>query len=217
MNIYPIDSNNNISMYGKGNNSGWFKRFKQKLLDASPLHTSKDNGKIIESWNKTSHWVGDPMWNRGIMGATALVTQPAIDYYNHRVDDETRTVARNRTIAKIVAGTLVGMFVVRGPVSKAVEKMTDVNGKTKLSKFLLPQKYIRRMIKDQNGLKNYRSALSMAIALGAMCFTNFLLDAKLTILFTNYLNKKSNVMKDGKDKQALNDVVPKERKDGLNA
>ena len=216
MNIYPIDSNNNISMYGKGNNSGWFKRLKQKLLDTSPLHTSKDEGKKIENWNKTSHWVGDPMWNRGIMGATALVTQPAIDYYNHRVDDETRTVARNRTVAKIVAGTLVGMFVVRGPVSKAVEKMTDVKGEKKWSKLLLPQKYIKRMTKDQNGLKNYRSALSMAIALAAMCFTNFLLDAKLTILFTNYLNKKSNVMTN-REEDEVKKTEKAERKEGFNA
>jgi len=212
MNIYPIDSNNNISMYGKGNKSGWFKRLKQKLLDASPLHTSKDDDKKIKDWNRVSHWVGDPMWNRGIMGVTALLTQPAIDYYNHRVDDETRTVARNRTIAKIVAGTLVGMFVVRGPVSKAIDKMTDEKGKSKWSQLLLPKKYIKKMIKDQNGLKNYRSALSMAIALGAMCFTNFLLDAKLTILITNYLNKKSNVMTD-----CLKVSNEEKRKEELNA
>ncbi len=192
MNIYPVNNDNAISMRGK-KTPNWIKRLGQKLLDASPSHTSKEDKKSVEIWNKTSHFVGDPMWNRGIMGATALLTQPAIDYYNHRVDEETRTVSRNRTISKIVAGTLVGMFVVRGPVYKMVEKMTNVNGTKNWQKWLLPKDYIKKMSRDVNSLKNYRSALSMAVALAAMCITNFVLDAPLTIFFTNYLNKRSHI------------------------
>ena len=197
MYIYPVD--NSISMQGRGKpkNPNWIKRqiryVKQKILDMSPSRTSKEGANSTRKWNKSSNFVGNPMWNRGIMGATALVTQPAIDYYNHRVDNETRTVSRNRTIAKILAGTLVGMFVVRGPVYKLVEKMTDPQKAGKWSKMLLPKEFLENLKKDSNRLANYRAATSMAIALLAMCFTNFLLDAPLTNILTNYFNKKSGV------------------------
>ena len=195
MNITPV-SENNIAMQGK-NNPNWFKRqirrVEQKILDKLPSHTTKESTDSRKNWDKASHWVGDPMWNRGIMGVSALMTQPAIDYYNHRVDDETRTVSRNRTIAKIVAGTLVGMFAVRGPVYKLVEKMTNVSGKTNFSKKLLPKKYFELLKENESALKNYRSSVAMAFALMAMCVTNFVLDAPLTVILTNYLNRKSGV------------------------
>lgn len=190
MNINPA-CDNNISMQGKTPN--WFKRVGQKLLDMSPSHTSKEGKNSIKNWDKTTYWSSHPMWNRGIMGTTALLTQPTIDYYNHRVDDETRTVSRNRTIAKIIAGTLVGMFVVRGPVYKAVEKMTEINGKSKWNKALLPTKYIKKLAAKEAHLKNYRAALSMSLALCAMCITNFALDAPLTTFLTNIFNKKSGI------------------------
>ena len=201
MNIYTYN-NNEISMHGKGNN--WFRRVGQWVLDKSPTVTSKEGEKSKEKWDKWSHWVGDPMWNRGIMGATALVTQPTIDYYNHRVDDETRTVSRNRTIAKILAGTAVGMFVVRGPIYKMVKKMTNPNGNGKWDKKLLPKNYIEALKINKNVLKNYRSTLAMALALAAMCVTNFVLDAPLTIMLTNYFNKKSGVVQKTKDLEVKN-------------
>ena len=195
MNITPVSSNN-ISMQGK-NNPNWFKRqirrVGQKLLDMSPSRTSKDDRKTIRNWDKVNNWVSHPMWNRGIMGATALLSQPAIDYYNHRVDDETRTVSRNRTIAKIIAGTLVGMFVVRGPVHRVVEKMTDITGKKTYSKWLLPKDFIDKLKNDEGALTTYRSVLAMLLALIAMCYTNFALDAPLTTVLTNIFNKKSGI------------------------
>ena len=191
MNIYPVDNNNNISMRGKLGDQ--FRKIGQKIFDAVPSHTSKESKKSVKIWNKTTYIVSDPMWNRGIMGATALLTQPTIDYYNHRVDDETRVVSRNRTIAKIIAGTLVGMFVVRGPVYKAVEKMTNINGTGKWSKALLPEKYIKALSKNETHMKNYRATVAMSLALLGMCITNFVLDAPLTTIITNLLNEKSKV------------------------
>jgi len=191
MNIYSVNSNNNVSMHGKCPN--WIKRAGQWLLDKSPSHTSKESEKSMEYWNKWTYVTSDPMWNRGIMGATALLTQPTIDYYNHRVDDETRTVSRNRTIAKIVAGTLVGMFVVRGPVYKLIEKMTNIKGIGKYSKALIPKDYLKELANNETYLKNYRATLAMLLSLGVMCITNFVLDAPLTIFFTNLLNDKSGV------------------------
>ena len=196
MNISPVNDNN-ISMHGKV--TDFYRRVAQKILDRLPSHTSKEGKKSVQNWDRTTYWTSHPMWNRGIMGATALLTQPAIDYYNHRVDDETRTVSRNRTIAKIVAGTLVGMFVARGPVYKAVEKMTNLDGKSKWSKFLLPEEHIKDLQKTKRYLKNYRATLSMALALIAMSITNFVLDAPLTIVFTNLLNEKSGISKKNKN------------------
>ena len=203
MNIYSIDNNYNVSMQGNSKNPNWIKRqlrrVEQKFLDMLPNSTSKEGKNSKKYWDKSSHWVGDPMWNRGIMGVTALATQPAIDYYNHRVDDETRTVSRNRTIAKILAGTTVGMFVVRGPISKIVDKMTNIDGSGKWAKKLLPKEYIKELRENPNALKNYRSALAMAIILLVNCVTNFVLDAPLTIFLTNYFNKKSDVKDNSKE------------------
>ena len=208
MNIYTVNNDYNISMQGKGKSPNWFKkqlkRVEQKFLDMMPCSTSKESKNSTKNWDKTSHWVGDPMWNRGIMGATALLTQPAIDYYNHRVDDETRTVSRNRTAAKIIAGTTVGMFVVRGPVYKMVEKMTDLTGKGKWAKKLLPKTYIEELTKNPNALKNYRSSVAMALILGVNCITNFVLDAPFTMFLTNYFNKKSGVETSDKNKDFIN-------------
>jgi hypothetical protein len=199
MNINSVNNNYNVSMCGK--NPSWFKRAGQWLLDRTPSHTSKEDKESLKNWDKWTYITSDPMWNRGIMGATALLTQPAIDYYNHRVDDETRTVSKNRTIAKIVAGTLVGMFVVRGPVYKFVEKMTDPKGTRKYSKAFLPKKYLEEISSNKTYLKNYRATLAMSLALGVMCITNFLLDAPLTIFFTNLLNEKSGVAQKNKNEE----------------
>ena len=206
MNIVPIDSNNNVSMHGN-----WWRNLKdrvgQKTINMFSERTFNDSARLRETWNKRNDWISSPMWNRGIMGATALVTQPVIDNYNHRVDEETRTVSRNRTISKIVAGTLVGMFVVRGPIYKAIEAMTNLKSNSRYSKALLPKKYLNEIVKNEAFLKNYRSALAMSIALLAMCFTNFALDAPLTIFFTNLLNSKSGIKKRKEEDYALEQSI----------
>ena len=140
MNIQPIQ-NDNISM-GK-------RSLGQRIWDAIPQHTQTESAKKLEQWKKIDEFISRPAENRGIMGATALLTQPAIDYYNNKVDEETRRVARNRTIAKIIAGASVGMFVVRGPIYKLITKMTDTNGKSRFSKSLLPKKYLTEIGKNE--------------------------------------------------------------------
>lgn len=82
------------------------------------------------------------------------------------------------------------MFVVRGPIYKGILSMTNIKGNSKFSKALLPKKYLKELNDNPKFLKNYRSALAMAIALLAMCVTNFVLDAPLTAMLTNYLNEK---------------------------
>lgn len=201
MNIQP--SNNSVNMYGKSTNQNWWnstvKKIEQKVLDKIPEKTVKDSDKQIQKWNHWGNKISKPAENRAIMGATAMFTQPALDYYNHKVDKETRTVSKNRTIAKIAVGTGVGVFVVRGPIYKGIDTMTNPKGASKISKALLPKKFLTELASNETFLKNYKSTLSMVVALLAMCGTNFLLDAPLTAILTNKLNEKSLAAKNAKE------------------
>lgn len=199
MNIQPITYN--IAMQGRpgvpngsGRGASWWNRFKQSLFDILPNGTLDDSAKNLTRWDKVDKAISKPAENRAIMGATAIITQPIIDYNNHKVDKETREISRNRTIAKIVVGTLVGI-IVRGSCYKLVQKMTDVAGKTKYSKTLIPDKYLEEFKNVQKFLDNYKSALSTGTAIGAMCFTNFAIDAPLTVWLTNRLNAKDKAKK----------------------
>ena len=167
--------------------SGVSQKVQQGVIDLFPNKTIEDGKFDVEKLEKYDAILSKPAENRLIVGATALATQPVIDYYNHKVDEETRTVSRNRTIAKIVAGTSVGILV-RSLCYSLVEKMTDFNGTKKYSKWLLPDQFLNS-IKDNP--KYYKNTVSTLVALGVMCITNFLLDAPLTAYFTNVLNKKT--------------------------
>ena len=147
MYIQPIC--NNVNMRGSEKNSSLWKRIKQKILDAAPNATFNDSTRELEKWKKYTGFASHPAKNRFIMGITALATQPTIDYYNHKVDEETREISRCRTIAKIIAGTSVGMAV-RGACYNIVEEMTSIKGNKKYSKTLLPSKYLRDLILDDN-------------------------------------------------------------------
>ena len=191
MNIQPIQYNS-VSMQGKKPDRAWDKfkrRMAQKVIDVLPSHTQKETPRKLEEWNKFDNWVSKPAQNRAIMGATAIITQPAIDYNNHKVDKETRRVARNRTIAKIIAGTCVGILV-RGSVYKAVTSMTNIESKAKFSKALLPKKFLNEIANNKTFLNNHKCALSNFLAILVMCVTNFAIDAPLAVLITNKLKEK---------------------------
>lgn len=184
MNIMPTQYN--VSMTGK--KWPWtptIERVEQKILDAVPERTIQANNRKLEQWKKIDHIISKPAENRAIMGATALLTQPVIDYSNHKVDKETRKVSVFRTIAKILACTTVGVFCARGPVYTLVRKMTNLNSTDKVSRMLLPKKYVSELATNEKYLSNYRKALANCGSFGVMLFTNFLLDAPLTTLFTN--------------------------------
>ncbi|MCQ2739391.1 MAG: hypothetical protein MJ237_04100 [bacterium] len=196
MYVQSNNDNYNVSMYGLKN--GWnkfSKRIGSLVNDALPVSTFKNTGKTIERMKKIEDWASRPHNNRLIMGVMAIIIQPLIDYYNHRVDEETRVVSRNRTIAKIIAGTSVGM-VVRGLSYGLVKQMTNPEGKDSFSKGLLPKKFINELQTVTKYLYNYRNALSMFTAIFAMLFTNFLADAPLTIYFANRFNAKSKKLKE---------------------
>lgn len=200
MNIQnDYDIKYNVAMQRKGpifnkpKNPKWQKiknNIKQKFIDFIPEKTFSEDGNRLEKYDRFDGWLSRPDVNRLIMGATAITTQPVIDYYNHRVDNETRTVSRNRTIAKIVAGTTVGILV-RGFCYRIVDKMTKTQGTKKINQALLPKNWIEKFKNNPKFLSNYKSTLSTGLALAIMVFTNFLIDAPLTVYFTNKLNAKS--------------------------
>lgn len=188
------NANNNYVSFGKNANS-WKKyidRVKQSILDTLPSADINLSDKAFSKLSSIDKRISRPAENRAIMGATALVTQPLIDTYNHKVDEETRTISRNRTIAKILSGTLVGIAV-RGSSYNIVKNMTQLNGGKKYSKSLIPKGMIEHYKKYPEKLQNYRSATATALAILAMCITNFAIDAPLTVYLTNKFNKKSGL------------------------
>ena len=192
MYIQPCD--NNVNMQGLKDLPKYIKRFKQIALDALPNATFNDSEANRKTWNKFSDIVSRPMENRVLMGTTAILTQPMIDYNNKKVDKETREVSRNRTIAKIIAGTASGILV-RGSSQYIIENLTKTKTKSRFCRILLPKSHLKSLLKTTEFLKNYKNTLSTILAILAMCVTNFVLDAPLTLFLTNHLNAKSKEKK----------------------
>ena len=144
---------------------------------------------------------------RLLLGATALATQPFIDMHNKNVDKETRMMSVARTIAKIIAGTLVGVAVRQAgisfvkafckykPVTDSAGKIISVAKQTDkdffvpiLDKLSLDKGLTVEKLNKKFNL--YTKALGTFFATVAMVFTNFLLDAPLTKWMTGVFHKK---------------------------
>ncbi len=191
------------------NPSQFINRCKQKVLDTFSTVDFKDNRETIKKLNDRTKKMSNPAINRAIMGVTALALQPPIDYSNKAVDKETRRISVCRTVAKIIAGMLVGI-VVRGSAHKLVEKLTNVEAKNLARKRLIPKSFIDTFAKDPDRLNTFRSAVSTGTAILAMCFTNFAIDAPLTIYLTNKFKalterKESNLDKISPQKEVNNE------------
>ena len=121
--------------------------------------------------------------NRLIIGASALASQPFIDYYNKDVDEKTRKVSCARTIGKIIAGTLTG-YSVREGFTKLVEKYSKFDSK---NNFFTPSNASKTF---NHTYKQYQNAMGMTLAIIGLVITNFAIDAPLTNFLTNVLTKK---------------------------
>lgn len=209
MNIQS-DYSYNISMQGKRphtnrpDDNTWKKltgKIKQKIIDIIPEKTFKGEKAATDSYEKTNNYLSRPDVNRLIMGATAISLQPWIDRNNPWVDEDTRKISMYRTMAKIIAGTTVGVLV-RGSCYRLVGSMTDLKSDKKHSKALIPKAWLEKFAHKPQYLNNYKSTLSTFMALGVMVFTNFLLDAPFTLLLTNKFNE--NAAKREKRKEVIN-------------
>ena len=162
--------------------------FSQRLFERIPNMTVNRE----EFFCNVGRVISRPDVGRGIMGATAIVTQPLIDYYNPKVDRDTAKVSTFRTIGKIIAGTAVGCAV-RSACYYGTRALTELNPKASgWRKSLLPSERIVQHLsrKIPDWVKNYNSVLATLIGLGAMLFTNVLIDVPLTNLISKTLLNK---------------------------
>ncbi len=172
-----LSVNNNISF-----RSSFYSRFFKSVPEKEIKNSAK--------YTKLGHMLASPHWNRVALGVGAITTQPALDYFNPRVDKDTATSSALRTIAKICVCTSVG-FIVRGSAYKLVEKYAH-GLPSEGSTVLTPEAILKisdKVLRD-NSLKLHKNALSTALALGVMFFTNVLVDAPLTTIAANKLISK---------------------------
>lgn len=176
MNINSVTHVINPKNFGTG--------IKRRLFNFVPNILVKDSPKL----NDFGNFINRPDVNRGIMGITALLTQPYIDRHNPRVDEQTATTSMFRTIGKIVAGTTVGCAV-RSACFYLTNACTSANpNASKWKKFLMPTERMQRLASSHNmdWFKSYKNLLATALGLTAMLATNVLLD----VPFTSYISKK---------------------------
>ena len=170
MNINSVSNSINRSISGLN--------LRRRIFEMLPTITIPN----ADTFNKIGRVISRPDVNRAIMGATAIVTQPFIDYFNPKVDRDTATVSTFRTIGKIIAGTTVGCAV-RSACYYGTKMLTNT-AKTAPSwqKLLLPSEKIMRYLNmhHPDWLKNHNSVVSTVIGLLAMLVTNVMLDVPLT-------------------------------------
>ncbi len=162
--------------------------------------------------NRVIGWIGDKIsspQNRLILGVSALMSQPFIDLYNRKVDEDTRKVSAARTVAKIIAGTATGVLIRSGCIH-AIDAFTKYPSQiTPDMKF----KKLRSLFAPSEGildsLTQYKKSLGTIISLVVMVFTNFLIDAPLTKFLTNKfvdrINEKKQQANSVKTKEAANE------------
>ena len=160
---------------------------RRRIFDVLPNITVKRENLLCDIGRVISR----PDVGRGIMGATAILTQPLIDYFNPKVDRDTAEVSTCRTIGKIIAGTTVGCLV-RSACYYGTRALTSLAPDAPAwKKILLPTERIVQHLNLRNAdwIKNYRSTLATLVGLGAMLFTNVMIDVPLTNFISNHLIK----------------------------
>lgn len=165
--------------------SSWYDKFFKSIPSKDIANSAK--------FNKAGHVLASPHWNRVVIGAAAISSQPWMDLYNPKVDKDTAKASSLRTTAKIIVCTSVG-FVVRGLCYKLVQKYAHGSAKEG-STLLTPREILEEANKElkANKLKIHKNALSTITALAAMLFTNFLIDAPVTTMLSNKFLKMANL------------------------
>ena len=156
--------------------------------------------KIKDGFDWVGRHVSSPE-QRLLLGATALATQPFIDYNNKNVDESTRMISVARTLAKIIAGTAVGVGVRYGCI-KLAEKygktVIEELGKNRIKVFPKTKNDIfapdfpnlgMSREKFEKRLAVHRATVGTILATLVMVGTNFLIDAPLTRFLTGKFSK----------------------------
>lgn len=167
-------------IYSKFNN---FSNSAIKLMTNCLPEMTIGNKRVLKGIKWVGEHISSPQ-NRLILGASALLSQPFIDLYNKKVDEDTRRSSAARTVAKILAGTTSG-FLVRYYSIKAIEKMTQIPSKSKkfYQTVFTPNPKLVKITARK--LSQYKKTIGSLLALWVMLITNFLFDAPVTKKLTN--------------------------------
>ena len=184
------------SDYNPNFGKGWYDNFFKKI----PKGEIKDAAKF----NKIGSALASPHWNRLALGVAAITTQPAIDFFNPKVDRDTAKAASIRTVSKILVCTAVG-FAVRGSCYKLTNKLIGDVSKIETKKFI-PMEIREETNKElqEQKLKLFKNTKSTLLALAVMVFTNFYIDAPGTTKLANYWLAKANLNHQKKKEDAQN-------------
>lgn len=198
----PITAPNGNLRTRKMNNS---ERFNNPAFGKKPIEID-DKSWIVDKIK----WLGEDFnsaMQRLVSGITAIVTQPFFDWNNKKTDEETRKTSTARTISKIIVGTTTGVAIREACIhatknftqnknimeyenNKALKKGKKVKtipgNFTTRQQFLLPKK-IKDTATDIQ-IRKYRGSIGTFAALFVMLFTNFLIDAPLTMFLTNKIS-----------------------------
>lgn len=142
-----------------------------------------------------------------ILGTFGLIAQPAIDLANKDVDKDTRKVSALRSAAKAIIGTATGLAV-RSITIKATQLKFSKKGSG--GKILDEQKIYKqfkngfdslRLEPDKlsDAIKRTPSVIGSIMGLAIMIFTNFLVDAPLTNMTMEKLDKFMSKLSDKED------------------
>lgn len=152
----------------------------------SKLPKIEFNGKRSEKFIK---WFGKNIStpeNRIIIGVTAVLSQPLIDYYNKDVDKKTAKTSSIRSFAKNIAGMTSGFLVRKGFIKLTQQYSALGNVERKIQKLFTPS-----LAKQKDfAYKQYQNAMGMVFAILGLCVTNFAFDIPVTNYLTNVINKK---------------------------
>ena len=181
---------------------------------------AKSNWIVNKKIEDAINWLGEDCTSavqKGITGATGLLTQPFIDLNNKDVDEKTRKTSCAKTISRLIVGTATGVVIrdlcIRGisaftktkavvedelkhAAKKSGKKLQDIGKNIEIKpwqQWLLPESM--KNSKKVAEIKIYRGSIGTFAALGIMLFTNFLIDAPWTSWCTNnivlpWLNKE---------------------------
>ena len=140
------------------------------------IKISPKNIKILEKCNKN---IAGPQ-QRFILGLSALASQPLIDYFMGSKDERTKKTSVCKTISKILVGTTTGIIVRSLAIKHSVKLFSTNFIKNNFSEIL----------KNKEKSILLQKSIGDIIALAVCLITNFIIDAPLTKLSTNYLVEK---------------------------
>lgn len=133
---------------------------------------------------------------RAILGATALLLQPPIDYYNPRADEKTRKFSTMKTLVKVVVGTLVGVAV-RALGIKYAKHLTKSPEKL-ISKIKDPKiaQNLRKIMKNTDDKQSFEANLGTLFGVVAVFLSNFTIDMPLAKFAIQATTEKLNLSED---------------------